>query len=1344
MGYKVLFVILIAFKISTAVAQQPSTIHLPPGGINPLLPGGTMVYDVIYDNLSGKMFVYSTDRILVYTASNHQYVGEIPLGQYGKFNPVYFNSRLHVVDIDLMAINNEGGIKLLYVVTPNLHILAININNIQQTWDITPYVDEAETTTLQDLFTFQNGKVLIKYDNRTDRLFLLVAGKDIDAANDCPGVFHSRTSFFGIYDVDNGITPNNTTYINLYYPEINLPDDPYKDQINNFVFNEVADFYYVARLSKPDGVIDIMEITPNGSDKVDLVTSVVVLQTGSNNYYKFGKMLYINNISPHKIIALPYRYPSTTVTNPKFCVIDGDHTNVASTVNSEIFDSPSKRILDAVFLKGTNNQPNDLILSYAPENSEIPDNNNHGTDIAIFHFNGTTFVPGTPFTYNTEHSINTSIAYDINSSFKLIKVDANTVLVGKKDEIVKLSYDGSAYVQNLELSGESNFFRSGASGAGSSFIINTVANGIETFNNGNHNNITSNRTGYPVYHITANTDGSKLYFYNTLNAYNTGLYVYGDGPAVNINDLQLTIEEGIETAIGDCIYNPFTNQFLVSENSDFGSTTAGKIKVFDEDNTYFSTISLIDTYNNNEKAQFPKDMFIAPNKKLYVMANMHNGLDPKIFVYDANDYSLDFTHELDMPSFSAFDFYSAHFSYNPHNQAVYVSVHPTEITLDPYHTVTNSMFDFGEPFETENMGLFIKIDHDQVTTYDSILYPGKIICPDIGNYEDNSQYDGKMFIIGKEFAEYDEATGEIDIEQESFNDITYSAAHDRLFAIRDGSVDCNDDRECEIWSIDYVNDYLEFNELGSFAGQATSIFANPYDGQVYIYNKIDDAKLGGTETRLYSFDLVEGFALNYTSLGMTSYYPELDHCPDYHYYFYNITTPYINPYTNDIYVPNGAHSSISKISYTPNEAMYLSPGLNWISIPRHYRDAGHPEWTLIEDVFDQNNFTGGYNFLNLLFSNAEFSPAVEYESEWESEEWTHIPSNNPDVTKTYSTRGYKLNLNQPSNSNTLIMTGTVEDPATYIDLYPYKYNWAGYFIYEEQDIFDALGSIKDDIYQIIHQHYFCYFGDIMDGPSDAWPVVPGHTWHCDQQVHNIKYGEMVEIKSRNTISGFIWDYSGNTPSSDEIEEPEYFAYTEEANYTPMMVELDTTGNPIEIGAFVNDTCIGACTVMPDDTVVGIKAYMGGQTGDITFEEYYGTKSTQQKTISEYYVYNKLSGISENRKINTSEKSNHFFVSFRQRSTNKAKTGQLFTVFPNPANDLLSINYSVDIETNVNISVFDSYGRYITTLLNYTKPEGSHGMQWNLRGNNGKKLPKGLYIIKLTINNVVMSRKVVVN
>lgn len=488
---------------------------------------------------------------------------------------------------------------------------------------------------------------------------------------------------------------------------------------------------------------------------------------------------------------------------------------------------------------------------------------------------------------------------------------------------------------------------------------------------------------------------------------------------------------------------------------------------------------------------------------------------------------------------------------------------------------------------------------------------------------------------------------------------------------------------------------------------------------------------------------------------MTSYYPELDHCSDYHYYFYNITTPYINPYTNDIYVPNGGHSSISKVSYTPNEALYLSSGTNWISIPRHDRDAGHPEWTLIEDVFHQDNFTGGSSNLDMFHWHIEENNNGIYEemykAEWEYEEWTFTPEGEEEATRTYSTRGYKLDLNQ-SSSNSLIMTGTVEPPGTYIDLYPNSHNWVGYFLYQEQDIFDALGLVTNYLLQIESGNgWSCTYQGPYRDPGSSQIITEG--WDCTDEFHTIDYGEMVELTTEyNVPSGynFVWQLNGQPVDGQPRDATEHFTYTETADYTPVYVLLDSTANPSELATYVNDSCVGGCIVLPGDTMVGILAYLDGQAADsITFEEWYNTKSTARRKINSYSVYNPNKEQYEQRSILLGENREYYKVSFRKINQNSYQNDIQniltdFWIYPNPSSHSINIEYRLHSESLVSIEAYDIYGRSVADIANSNQSRGIQHIAWNLKGNNGQQVCSGIYTINIVAGGETITRKVVIN
>ncbi|MCF6170053.1 MAG: hypothetical protein L3J66_03645 [Bacteroidales bacterium] len=504
----------------------------------------------------------------------------------------------------------------------------------------------------------------------------------------------------------------------------------------------------------------------------------------------------------------------------------------------------------------------------------------------------------------------------MNASFQLTRVNNTTALVSKKDQVVKTQWNGSDYINNEIIEAEGNYFYKGTSTGSKSFIVNSTRSGIECFNAASTPEATIH-IGYPVNNIVANTTGNKLYMFHKQNSENTGLFVHNTetGETVNLNTDDNDFNN-ITGMIGDVVYNPYKKQFLVAQSNFASGTYNIKIINDDADNSSPGVIPL------PTGVEYPKEMYIGPDKKLYIMANMQSGSqNPKVCVDTADDSETHDAYELienyngDI-SFSGtfaddFEYWSARFCYNAANNKVYATIHPTEYTLDPYVSVPNSMFNYDEPMlttgEGTGTGSIVRFDNTHVQSITSdFFFPGKIICPNESSGETNSQYADKIFVIGEDFYEYDfvNPTNTITHEGLSYNDIIYSPELDMLFAMRDKrNPDCSADRRIQIDKIYYDNGVLKFEQIdldgdgadGWLAGQAAGFFYNPYDMNIYIHLKFDNKKLGGTNVSLIRFDPSEANpSLDIIDLGMTSFYPELDHCPDYHSYFYNINQPYIN------------------------------------------------------------------------------------------------------------------------------------------------------------------------------------------------------------------------------------------------------------------------------------------------------------------------------------------------------------------------------------------------------------------------------------------------------------------
>lgn len=432
------------------------------------------------------------------------------------------------------------------------------------------------------------------------------------------------------------------------------------------------------------------------------------------------------------------------------------------------------------------------------------------------------------------------------------------------------------------------------------------------------------------------------------------------------------------------------------------------------------------------------------------------------------------------------------------------------------------------------------------------------------------------------------------------------------------------------------------------------------------------------------------------------------------------------------------------------DQLHLRLNFTWLSIPRHDRPANNV--TPIDSVFDPDNISGTlldltieYNFINETMGAGE---ELIISSEWSQQaqpQWTIDPDN----SHVYSTRGYIV-THSPDEQKTLTIKGTLEPPDEGIDIYCKKDNWVGYFLYEEQSAFDALADVLDELYHIKGQDFNCYRYNypVSDtcGQNPTKDLAPG-TWICNARP-NIEYGDMIMVKPEED-TWFQWNYAGNLPSDLDIPAPEYFDFEEQATYTTLVIELDTTmSNPDEIGAFVNDTCVGACTVNEMDSVVVLSAYLDSRPGDsVTFQQHFTTQKSTNAKITDYLVLNNATNKKERRIIRTGGKQDVFIVSFRDELIEEEQSSANdfnVHVYPNPATSIVHIEYTLAGCSWVRIVLMDVMGKQVAEISGEHQPEGIHTHSLNVDHINDRRLEKGVYLIQVSAGGQSKVRKLIVN
>jgi hypothetical protein len=102
--------------------------------------------------------------------------------------------------------------------------------------------------------------------------------------------------------------------------------------------------------------------------------------------------------------------------------------------------------------------------------------------------------------------------------------------------------------------------------------------------------------------------------------------------------------------------------------------------------------------------------------------------------------------------------------------------------------------------------------------------------------------------------------------------------------------------------------------------------------------------------------------------------------------------------------------------------------------------------------------------------------------------------------------------------------------------------------------------------------------------------------------------------------------------------------------------------------------------------------------------------------------------------NMNKQENNFVV---QTTETEIPTEYLISNYPNPFNPTTTINYQLPESGFVTLKVYDSLGKELATLVNENKAAGYYKVNFN-----ASKLSSGIYIYKLTSNNVNISKKMI--
>ena len=83
---------------------------------------------------------------------------------------------------------------------------------------------------------------------------------------------------------------------------------------------------------------------------------------------------------------------------------------------------------------------------------------------------------------------------------------------------------------------------------------------------------------------------------------------------------------------------------------------------------------------------------------------------------------------------------------------------------------------------------------------------------------------------------------------------------------------------------------------------------------------------------------------------------------------------------------------------------------------------------------------------------------------------------------------------------------------------------------------------------------------------------------------------------------------------------------------------------------------------------------------------------------------------------------------------------LYQNYPNPFNPSTTINYNLNDNSYVNVSIYNVAGELVKTLFNGPQNKGKNSLIWNAKNNKNESVAGGLYIYSVNTENNIYSKK----
>ena len=289
------------------------------------------------------------------------------------------------------------------------------------------------------------------------------------------------------------------------------------------------------------------------------------------------------------------------------------------------------------------------------------------------------------------------------------------------------------------------------------------------------------------------------------------------------------------------------------------------------------------------------------------------------------------------------------------------------------------------------------------------------------------------------------------------------------------------------------------------------------------------------------------------------------------------------------------------------------------------------------------------------------------------------------------------------------------------------WTWIGYLPQNNQTVADAFSSIN------------LANDDYIKNQEQSATYYDNYGWYGSLNYLEPSKGYMIKMSNSSNLT-YTETNSLKSGKLDIIADINQYVNPSEFEFNGSVTAIVNFNADVafeendKILAFVNGECRGVAQALwfePGQTMLyNIMVYSNNREGEqITFK-YFDSSETSFYTLD--------GNVEFTSDMVIANANNPYKLSMLSSNDELTDNKLSYSIYPNPAKEFVSIEYTLKQPSKIQIDIYDSLGRLTESLVKQKQENGLYTKQWNV-----SSYPRGHYLVKLTTDQEVKVEKIVI-